>query len=888
MHVVSRSGRRKQAVSAAPSDPFTFFDEEEARAIAAIPDDVDPAYDPWDNVVWLPIKKRGNGAAARALEPDRRTEITVFRSTDEPLGKTMRLNEHGKLVKAPNANMWQGFATRTPVDGANELAQVIRQIGKFEAITLGRLRADLPDKVDVTTKRKLNGSTGVIARDRVHLPLHEEGRVAIALLDYDTHDKPAEIVVKDFWKTLLKVCPALRNAERVSRASTSSGLYRTDTGEDIPGSSGMHVYIWAEDGSDIQRFLTALFERAWLHGLGWIMIAENGKMLERSIIDQTVWKPEGFSFEAPPTLKPPLAQRAERREPVVVEGEVIDTRTACLSLNAEERARFDELVAAAKEEIEPEAARVKAVYDEERIAELTSGGMTREAARAQVDAMWRGTLNSDTVLLFKNPALKGCTVKDVLDKPERFDGEYLADPAEPSLGQRDKAQVIRRLRDGWPWIKVYSHGVPDTSYSLAYTDEAKAEMNPFELPRIEEAEAITAKIMEGIEKAEAKPAAETSEQPQLNVPLKTKLMIEMVCAAEVKMKRKDWLWEGHQLRGALQLMTGQPGLGKSQVQIHFMACATAGLPWPDGSPAIEPVNVIMVTAEDAIDSDVVPRLKAAGADLARIHIIKCIKTDKQKRQFLLAEDLEKLEQAIVQIGNVGLVCLDPITAYMGGKTDAHKTTEVRSQLGPLKDLSERTNVAVSAITHPAKNAGTRAMDHFIASQAFIAAARVGHACFEELEQDEGGGEPTPTGRMLFTHVKHSGSRKMPTLAYRIEVANVMPDDDPFMQIETTRVVWDKEAVNISADQAVASALNSKKAKAKEEEPASEVVDFLRSMLDAGKGWCKQTEVAAQAKALGFSDKELRTARKKLAVTSKKDGFDGPWLWGWEGERPIRF
>jgi hypothetical protein len=148
------------------------------------------------------------------------------------------------------------------------------------------------------------------------------------------------------------------------------------------------------------------------------------------------------------------------------------------------------------------------------------------------------------------------------------------------------------------------------------------------------------------------------------------------------------------------------------------------------------------------------------------------------------------------------------------------------------------------------------------------------------------GEKTPTGRYLFTHVKHSGSRKMPTLAYRIEVIFIQPE--PFVQIETTRVVWAKDPVNISADQAVAFARSSAKAKAKEEEASSEVVDFLRMMIDAGKGWCKQTEIAAQAKALGFSDKEVRTARKKLTIISKKDGFDGPWMWGWEGKRPVRF
>jgi putative DNA primase/helicase len=366
----------------------------------------------------------------------------------------------------------------------------------------------------------------------------------------------------------------------------------------------------------------------------------------------------------------------------------------------------------------------------------------------------------------------------------------------------------------------------------------------------------------------------------------TPLHAVTICAADVKMRPKEWLWEGHLLRGALELLTGLPGLGKSQVHCHYMACATAGLPWPDGAPAIEPVKVIMVTAEDAIDTEVVPRLKAAGADLTRIHILKYIKTDKLQRQFLLAEDLVKLEQAVARIGNVGLICIDPITAYMGGKTDSHKATEVRSQLGPLKDFSERTNVAVSAITHPAKNASARAIDHFIGSQAFIAAARVGHACFEEFETDEETGEKTSTGRILYTNVKYSAHRKMPTLAYKIETAYINPE--PFLDIETSRIVWEKEAVNISADQAVAAARSIAKAKAKEEKASSEVVDFLRGMLDANGGWCKQTEIAAQAKALGFSDKELRTARKYLTVVSKKDGFDGPWMWGWEGKRPVRF
>ena len=61
------------------------------------------------NVIRFQFGGRVEGEAVH------QTEVTVFRSTDQPLGKTMKLDEHGKVVKTPDANMWQGFATRTPV-----------------------------------------------------------------------------------------------------------------------------------------------------------------------------------------------------------------------------------------------------------------------------------------------------------------------------------------------------------------------------------------------------------------------------------------------------------------------------------------------------------------------------------------------------------------------------------------------------------------------------------------------------------------------------------------------------------------------------------------------------------------------------------------------------
>jgi putative DNA primase/helicase len=77
----------------------------------------------------------------------------------------------------------------------------------------------------------------------------------------------------------------------------------------------------------------------------------------------------------------------------------------------------------------------------------------------------------------------------------------------------------------------------------------------------------------------------------------------------------------------------------------------------------------MLTAEDTRKSILVPRLIAAGADCDRVYIFGWVREDEKKRMFLLAEDLARLEEAMGEIGDVGLVTIDPMTAYMGGKVE---------------------------------------------------------------------------------------------------------------------------------------------------------------------------------------------------------------------------
>src|SRR5262249_43077393 len=90
---------------------------------------------------------------------------------------------------------------------------------------------------------------------------------------FDSKGMPDEVKAKIYaaggmWEALLTVAHELAGAARVSRASTSAGLFRSDNNEPITGSDGMHHYVLVGDGGDIERFLKDLHDRCWLHGFG--------------------------------------------------------------------------------------------------------------------------------------------------------------------------------------------------------------------------------------------------------------------------------------------------------------------------------------------------------------------------------------------------------------------------------------------------------------------------------------------------------------------------------------------------------------------------------------------------------------------------------------------
>jgi putative DNA primase/helicase len=113
---------------------------------------------------------------------------------------------------------------------------------------------------------------------------------------------------------------------------------------------------------------------------------------------------------------------------------------------------------------------------------------------------------------------------------------------------------------------------------------------------------------------------------------------------------------------------------------------------------------------------------AAGADLGRINVIQAVREEGRERSFNLTKDLGQLRLYIQAVGNVGLIIIDPVTAYMGS-IDSHRTTDVRAVLEPLARFAEESDIAILGISHPPKATQSKAIHAVTGSLAFVAAAR---------------------------------------------------------------------------------------------------------------------------------------------------------------------
>ena len=243
------------------------------------------------------------------------------------------------------------------------------------------------------------------------------------------------------------------------------------------------------------------------------------------------------------------------------------------------------------------------------------------------------------------------------------------------------------------------------------------------------------------------------------------------------------------------MIAGMPDMGKGQIAAFMVAAVTAGVELPCGEGHMPQGNVIWLNAEDGLQDTVIPRLVAAGADLKRIRFVNGAHVKGQERTFNLVTDLPLLRKAIQEMGNVVLIIIDPISAYLGvGKVDGRSATDVRSVLTPLKDMAEELHVAVIGIAHFNKKDDIKsAMLRVSDSIAYVAAARHVYTVIDD---------PEDKNAKLFVAAKNNLAKNAMALRYGMNVAIVGRDKKLGVDIRAPYIVWHGQHVEISANEAM--------------------------------------------------------------------------------------
>jgi putative DNA primase/helicase len=337
-----------------------------------------------------------------------------------------------------------------------------------------------------------------------------------------------------------------------------------------------------------------------------------------------------------------------------------------------------------------------------------------------------------------------------------------------------------------------------------------------------------------------------------------------VRASDVVPTPIEFLWEPYLQQDALNAFYGNPSVGKGNTGIDILARLTTARPFPTESTTDrKPMDVVILAAEENVESTLVPRLMSAGADLHRVRIIRSIrfhgKHDKiSDRLITFQADLSALKADLMNHPEDRFLLIDPITNYVGD-INFNQDGEVRPVLTLLVQLAEEMKITILMVGHFNKNSGVAsALDKPGGGRAWTAVPRAVWGFFRR---------PENKNQRLMVNLKLNNAKESETgLIFTISerVIGTKPNGKPW---GASCVEWGG-TTDSSADEIVAS-------EHPEARRDSKGVDFLTHAL---KDRARQaSEVYSEAATEGVSDSTLKRACGGIGVLKFKT-TTGCWFW----------
>lgn len=313
-------------------------------------------------------------------------------------------------------------------------------------------------------------------------------------------------------------------------------------------------------------------------------------------------------------------------------------------------------------------------------------------------------------------------------------------------------------------------------------------------------------------------------------------------AADIPQVALRTIWRDRLIVGALNLICGQPGVGKSSLTALIAAELSR-----------QGKTIILSNCEDDPGSVTVPRLSVAGAILERVHVIP------PEDAPLFPREYEGLE-TVIKATQTACVVIDPIGAHFKPERRAHD----RETLRQLASVARRTSCAIVAVHHTTKagevggpNSGLRGTARAVYVYGF---------------------DPDDEDRRALSVDKINGVAEPPAILFDQEVVEYSIGD---VILEAGKLRKVRQS-NVRA---------STRRGRRDPERDAACHAWLSEYLATGDDCARSSkDVHTVGQAEGYSQTTLKRAKTDLQVEHSRVGgygADGHWTWRLPDDHPLR-
>jgi hypothetical protein len=356
---------------------------------------------------------------------------------------------------------------------------------------------------------------------------------------------------------------------------------------------------------------------------------------------------------------------------------------------------------------------------------------------------------------------------------------------------------------------------------------------------------------------------------------------------EIGPLKLGWLWTHRIPKGKITTIAGDPDKGKSLITLYLASVVSTGGSFYDDDKVVEPGEVVILSAEDDPEDTLVPRLKAAGADLSKIYLIHSTIAEDERskspkeRQVQLDSDVRELYKMLRDNPRIKLVIIDPVSSFLG-KANMCREQEVRAALEPLRRAVGALGVTFVQVAHLNKNSETRsAIDRVGGAKAIVGLGRAAWLCLPFPDDTDHPEEDVLTFVKLKGNLAPSkiGGLKYVVKTRPVEVFN--KETDQHEMVEQPYIEWvgktDGTAQSLLIDGPNSGSKESKTETKKETKKADAAQKWLHTYMTEIGGAETVEKIVWDAAGFGHTKRVIERAKKELGLETKRYG--GPdWYW----------